>query len=78
MKFRFTEGYAWCVETIKQSVYASLAIELEMNKAVDLLKNGELEAAAEALHSFHNKETKVASAASNNLSMINIVVRFLP
>ncbi|KAI1722263.1 tetratricopeptide repeat domain-containing protein [Ditylenchus destructor] len=69
----FSEGYAWCVETIKQSVYASLAIELEMNKALDLLKTGELDAAIEALHSFHNKETKVASAASNNLCMISIM-----
>ncbi|KAI1731152.1 tetratricopeptide repeat domain-containing protein [Ditylenchus destructor] len=69
----FSEGYAWCVDTIKQSVYASLAIELEMNKALDLLKTGELDAAIEALHSFHNKETKVASAASNNLCMISIM-----
>jgi intraflagellar transport protein 88 len=47
--FRFAEGYAWCVEAIKQSVYAPLAIELEMNKAVDLLKQGDLQAATEAL-----------------------------
>lgn len=45
----FAEGYAWCVEAIKSSVYAPLAIELEMNKAVDLLKQGDLQAATEAL-----------------------------
>ncbi|KAH7728656.1 CBN-OSM-5 protein [Aphelenchoides avenae] len=54
----FTEGYAWCVETIKQSVYASLAIELEMNKAVDLLKHGDLDGAIESLLAFNNKESK--------------------
>jgi len=37
------------VEAIKQSVYAPLAIELEMNKAVDLLKQGDLQGATEAL-----------------------------
>uniref|UniRef100_A0A914DVC1 Intraflagellar transport protein 88 homolog n=1 Tax=Acrobeloides nanus TaxID=290746 RepID=A0A914DVC1_9BILA len=69
----FAEGYAWCVEAIKQSVYAPLAIELEMNKAVDLLKQGELQAATEALMAFNNKESKVASAAANNLAMLNIM-----
>lgn len=75
MAFSFTEGYAWCVETIKQSVYASLAIELEMNKAVDLLKQGDLDGAIEALLAFNNKESKVASAAANNLAMIHLMVR---
>lgn len=62
------------METIKQSVYASLAVELEMNKAIDLLRQGELELAVEALTAFNNKESKVASAASNNLSVISILV----
>lgn len=73
---RFSEGYAWCVETIKQSVYASLAIELEMNKAVDMLKQGDIENAVEALLSFHNKESKVASAAANNLAIVNIMAGY--
>ncbi|KAK6042390.1 hypothetical protein COOONC_20105, partial [Cooperia oncophora] len=34
----FASGYEWCVETIKQSVHASLATELEMSKAGELLK----------------------------------------
>jgi hypothetical protein len=45
-----------------------------MNKAVDLFKQGELDAAIEALHTFSNKESKIASAASNNLSLIDIMV----
>lgn len=55
-------------------MYASLAIELEMNKAVDLLRQGDLDGAIEALLAFNNKESKVASAAANNLAMINIMV----
>lgn len=46
-----------------------------MNKAVDLLKHGDIENAVEALLSFHNKESKVASAAANNLAIINIMVK---
>lgn len=71
----FSEGYAWCVETIKNSVYAGLAIELEMNKAVDMLKQGDLDGATEALTAFNNKDSKVSSAAANNLAMINLMVR---
>ena len=67
----FSDGYSWCVEAIKQSVYSSLAIELEINKAADLLKQGEIDAATEALIAFNNKESKVGSAAANNLSLIN-------
>lgn len=74
--FRFSEGYAWCVETIKNSVYASLAIELEMNKAVDMLKQGDLDSAVEALTAFNNKDSKVSSAASNNLAMLNLMVYY--
>uniref|UniRef100_A0AC34QRK3 Intraflagellar transport 88 n=1 Tax=Panagrolaimus sp. JU765 TaxID=591449 RepID=A0AC34QRK3_9BILA len=67
----FSDGYAWCVEAIKQSVYSSLAIELEINKAADLLKQGDVEAAVEALVAFNNKESKVGSAVANNLALIN-------
>ncbi|KAI6234411.1 hypothetical protein M3Y99_00791700 [Aphelenchoides fujianensis] len=69
----FAEGYAWCVETIKQSVYATLATELEMNKAVDMLKQGELDAAIETLTAFNNKDSKVSSAAANNLAMLSLM-----
>jgi hypothetical protein len=91
----FSEGYAWCVECIRQSVYASLATELEMNKAmgenedgdfcgsnpiheiqaVELLRQGQLEQAEEELLAFNSKaDNKVASAASNNLALLSIVV----
>uniref|UniRef100_A0A0N5C1U6 TPR_REGION domain-containing protein n=1 Tax=Strongyloides papillosus TaxID=174720 RepID=A0A0N5C1U6_STREA len=69
----FTEGYAWCVEAIKQSVYAPLATELEMNKAVELLKRGEISAATDAFLVFNTKESKVASSAANNLAMLSLL-----
>uniref|UniRef100_A0A0N4ZCX5 TPR_REGION domain-containing protein n=1 Tax=Parastrongyloides trichosuri TaxID=131310 RepID=A0A0N4ZCX5_PARTI len=69
----FTEGYAWCVEAIKQSVYAPLATELEMNKAVELLKRGEITAATDAFLVFNTKESKVASSAANNLAMLSLI-----
>lgn len=69
----FSEGYAWCVEAIKSSVYASLANELEINKALELIRQGNIEQAIEDFLVFHNKENKVASAAANNLALISIM-----
>uniref|UniRef100_A0A0K0F4X8 OSM-5 (inferred by orthology to a C. elegans protein) n=1 Tax=Strongyloides venezuelensis TaxID=75913 RepID=A0A0K0F4X8_STRVS len=69
----FTEGYAWCVEAIKQSVYAPLATELEMNKAVELLKRGEISAATDAFLVFNTKESNVASSAASNLAMLSLL-----
>uniref|UniRef100_A0A7I4XXW3 Intraflagellar transport protein 88 homolog n=1 Tax=Haemonchus contortus TaxID=6289 RepID=A0A7I4XXW3_HAECO len=69
----FASGYEWCVETIKQSVHASLATELEMSKAGELLRRGDLDGAAEVLKVFHSQESKIASAAANNLGMLKLL-----
>uniref|UniRef100_A0A915BR99 Tetratricopeptide repeat-like domain-containing protein n=1 Tax=Parascaris univalens TaxID=6257 RepID=A0A915BR99_PARUN len=69
----YAEGYAWCVDAIKQSIYAPLAMELEMNKAVELLRQGDLATAQQILLVFNNKESKVASAAANNLALLNLL-----
>lgn len=78
------------MEAIKSSVYASLANELEINKALELIRQGKviedfdlfivffvgnIEQAIEDFLVFHNKENKVASAAANNLALISIMVR---
>lgn len=47
IQIRFSEGYEWCVEAIKQSVYAPLAMEIEMSKAVVLLRHGDLDSASQ-------------------------------
>lgn len=44
---RVSDGYKWCVEAIRQSVYAPLAMEIEMKKVVILLKQGNLTDATE-------------------------------
>lgn len=72
--FSYASGYEWCVEAIKQSVHASLATELEMTKAGDLLRSGDIEGAVEVLKVFRQQDTKIASAAANNLSMIALLV----
>ncbi|CAD6186482.1 unnamed protein product [Caenorhabditis auriculariae] len=68
-----TAGYEWCLETIKQSVHASLATELEMTKAGEMLKDGDIEQAVEVLKVFNSQDTKTASAAANNLCMIRLL-----
>ncbi|EJD75140.1 OSM-5 protein [Loa loa] len=68
-----SDGYKWCVEAIRQSVYAPLAMEIEMSKVVVLLKQGDITNATKVLMSFNNKEDKVASAAANSLAVINLL-----
>ncbi|KIH45745.1 hypothetical protein ANCDUO_24210 [Ancylostoma duodenale] len=62
-------NYEWCVETIKQSVHASLATELKMSKAGELLRSGDLEGTAEA------QKSKIAGATANNLCMLKLLQR---
>ncbi|XP_039276818.1 intraflagellar transport protein 88 homolog [Nilaparvata lugens] len=66
----FTAGYNWCVEAIKNSLYAPLAGDLEINRAVTLLKQGELPQAVDTLRAFEKKGSKVASTAATNCSFI--------
>lgn len=63
-----------CVESIKHSVYAELASDLEINKAIELLRQRDLTGAAEVLQAFEKKDSKVASAAANNLAFLNFLV----
>ncbi|CAL4120134.1 unnamed protein product, partial [Meganyctiphanes norvegica] len=66
----FSAGYNWCVDTIKQSQYADLANDLEINKAVMYLRQKNFKDAIETLKMFEKKETKVASTAATNLSFL--------
>ncbi|CCD74417.1 Intraflagellar transport protein 88 homolog [Caenorhabditis elegans] len=66
-------GYEWCLESLKQSVHAPLAIELEMTKAGELMKNGDIEGAIEVLKVFNSQDSKTASAAANNLCMLRFL-----
>ncbi len=39
----FSGGYSWCVDLIKASRYAELASDLEINKAIQFLKQRDLQ-----------------------------------
>nr|XP_053650560.1 intraflagellar transport protein 88 homolog [Cherax quadricarinatus] len=66
----FSDGYNWCVEVIKNSQYADLANDLEINKAVMFLRQKNFKDAVDTLKMFEKKETKVASTAATNLSFL--------
>lgn len=67
-----------CVDAIKNSQYADLANDLEINKAVMYLRQKNFKDAVETLKMFEKKETKVASTAATNLSFLYFLVSFAP
>lgn len=68
----FNEGYTWCVEIIKNSNYAVLANELELNKAIMYLKQHEVNQAIETLKYYEKKEPAIAANAVISLTFIYI------
>ncbi|UMM39847.1 hypothetical protein L5515_016731 [Caenorhabditis briggsae] len=66
-------GYEWCLESLKQSTHAVLAIDLEMTKAGEMMKNGDIESAVEVLKIFNAQDSKTAAAAANNLCMLRFL-----
>ncbi|XP_057366935.1 intraflagellar transport protein 88 homolog [Daphnia carinata] len=66
----FTVGYQWCVEAIKESTHNHLADDLEINKAVLLLRQKDVAQATETLRSFEKRANKMATNAAVNLSTI--------
>ncbi|KAJ3660276.1 hypothetical protein Zmor_004731 [Zophobas morio] len=65
----FSMGYDWCVASIKNSEYARLASDLEINKAVMFLKQNQLSEAIDTLKAFE-KDSVIAINAAVNLSFI--------
>ncbi|XP_050301604.1 intraflagellar transport protein 88 homolog [Anthonomus grandis grandis] len=63
------DGYDWCVASIKNSEYAQLASDLEINKAVMFLKQNQLNDAIETLKAFE-KDSDIVLNAATNLSFI--------
>lgn len=70
----FSAGYDFCVESIKNSEYARLAGELEINKAIMFLKQRQLSEAIETLKAF-DKESTIETGAAINLSFIYYLVK---
>jgi hypothetical protein len=50
-----------CLDSIKQSAYAELASDLEINKAIEHLRARDLDSATQILKTFEKKDTKVRS-----------------
>ncbi|XP_058465292.1 intraflagellar transport protein 88 homolog [Malaya genurostris] len=69
----FNDGYSWCVETIKNSYFAPLAVDLELKKAVIYLKQDDIQQAIDTLKYFEKKESNIAINAAINLSFIYIL-----
>ncbi|XP_038121820.1 intraflagellar transport protein 88 homolog [Culex quinquefasciatus] len=69
----FNDGYSWCVETIKNSYFSSLAVDLELKKAVIYLKQDDIQQAIDTLKYFEKKESNIAINAAINLSFIHIL-----
>lgn len=65
----WTLGYDWCINAIKNSEYARLASDLEINKAVMFLKQNQLQEAVATLKAFE-KDSIIALNAAINLSFI--------
>ncbi|XP_053687048.1 intraflagellar transport protein 88 homolog [Sabethes cyaneus] len=69
----FNDGYSWCVETIKNSYFSPLAVDLELKKAVIYLKQDDIQQAIDTLKYFEKKESNIAINAAINLSFIYIL-----
>lgn len=71
----FNDGYTWCVEIIKNSNYAVLANELELNKAIMYLKQHEINQAIETLKYYEKKEPAIAANAVISLTFIYVKMK---
>ncbi|GMR61673.1 hypothetical protein PMAYCL1PPCAC_31868 [Pristionchus mayeri] len=63
-------GHQWCIDMIKQSNFAYVASELEMSKAVYLMREGHLQEAEAALSAFSSATPKIAASALANRSIL--------
>lgn len=66
----FDEGFDWCIDIVKSSVYVELANELEITRSIVYLKLKDFSKATEALKRFEKKDSKMQSQAAVNLSFL--------
>ena len=71
----FTVGFDLCIDEIRTSQYAELAVELEISKAISHLKMKDFSKAMEALKAFEKKDAKMQAAAATNLAFLYYLVR---
>ncbi|CAH1406445.1 unnamed protein product [Nezara viridula] len=65
-------GYNWCLEAVNNSFHASLAGELEVNKALAALKQGSVNEAIDSLKALQKRgDLRLATTAATDLSFIH-------
>lgn len=70
----FADGFDWCIEKIKASVFNRLAAELEIHKALEFLKMKEFKKAVKLLKAFEKKDSELLSTAATNLAFLYFLV----
>ncbi|KRZ31436.1 Intraflagellar transport protein 88 -like protein [Trichinella pseudospiralis] len=70
---KFADGYAWCVEMIKKSKYSDIADDMEINKAIEFLKCGDVTSAHDIFRTFEKKDSRASASALNNMALISLL-----
>ncbi|XP_068507637.1 intraflagellar transport protein 88 homolog [Syngnathus scovelli] len=69
----FAAGFDWCVDTVKNSPYAELANDLQLKKAMTFFRQMQFDQAMKILKEVAKQDSRVKSAAANNLSSLFIL-----
>ncbi|XP_077473993.1 intraflagellar transport protein 88 homolog isoform X3 [Stigmatopora argus] len=69
----FSAGFDWCVDLVKNSPYAELANDLQLKKAMTFFRQMHFDQAMKILKEVAKQDSKVKSAAANNLSSLFIL-----
>ncbi|XP_051938320.1 intraflagellar transport protein 88 homolog isoform X5 [Hippocampus zosterae] len=69
----FAAGFDWCVDLVKNSPYAELANDLQLKKAMTFFRQMHFEQAMKILKEVSKQDSRVKSAAANNLSSLFIL-----
>ncbi|KAM9802847.1 intraflagellar transport protein 88 homolog isoform 2-T2 [Syngnathus typhle] len=69
----FAAGFDWCVDSVKNSPYAELANDLQLKKAMTFFRQMQFDQAMKILKEVAKQDSRVKSAAANNLSSLFIL-----
>ncbi|XP_077393351.1 intraflagellar transport protein 88 homolog isoform X2 [Festucalex cinctus] len=69
----FAAGFDWCVDLVKNSPYVVLANDLQLKKAMTFFRHMYFDQAMKILKEVTKQESRVKSAAANNLSSLFIL-----
>ncbi|XP_061923423.1 intraflagellar transport protein 88 homolog isoform X1 [Entelurus aequoreus] len=69
----FAAGFDWCVDLVKSSPYVELANDLQLKKAMTFFRQMHFDQAMKILKEVAKQDSRVKSAASNNLCSLYIL-----